>query len=487
MVSFCLIPAGRVAAQTFKLLHDFTTLNNSTNSDGASPAAGLILSGNTLYGTTWEGGSSSNGTVFAVNTDGTGFTTLHSFTATRTNGPTIPQSPAPALTNNDGAHPQAGLLLVGGTLYGTTTAGGTNGNGTIFAVNTNGMDFTTLHEFTGVTDGGAPQAALIFSGTTLYGTASSGPDGNVFAINTNGTGFTVVHDFMGFDAAYPSGRLILSGELLYGVTKGGGTEDLGTVYAVYTNHGAMTLLYSFTNNPPGTDGGGFMPFGGLVLSGKTLYGTATSGGLSLASGTVFAVNTVGPDFKTLHEFAVLPPYPGGFGTNSDGASPIGGLILVGNTLYGTTAFGGIDGSGTIFSINTNGMDFKTVYYFAASHTNSSGIYTNCDGTLPWAGLLRSGCTLYGTTRGGGSAGSGTVFSLSFPPQLNIALAGTNVILTWPTNVAGFDYSGFTLQSTTNLYVAPVWNPVSPAPVIVQGQNIVTNPVSSTVEFYRLSQ
>src|SRR5712671_5671321 len=79
----------------------FTTLHSFTGSDGVSSYAGLILSGNTLYGTTYGGGSSGKGTVFAVNTNGTGFTTLHSF------------------IGSDGANPQAGLILSGNTLYGT--------------------------------------------------------------------------------------------------------------------------------------------------------------------------------------------------------------------------------------------------------------------------------------------------------------------------------------------------------------------------------
>ena len=81
-----LMPAGRVTAQTFTTLHGFTASASfpTTNSDGANPIAGLITnsSGNTLYGTAQSGGSSANGTVFAVSTDGTGFTNLHSFTAT---------------------------------------------------------------------------------------------------------------------------------------------------------------------------------------------------------------------------------------------------------------------------------------------------------------------------------------------------------------------------------------------------------------------
>ena len=107
MAGFGLLPAGRVTAQTFTNLYSFTAThaNSSgayTNSDGAYPTAGLILSGNTLYGTTQLGGTNGNGTVFAVNTDGTGFTALHTFTALVSIPPT-----ATELIR------QAGLLLSG--------------------------------------------------------------------------------------------------------------------------------------------------------------------------------------------------------------------------------------------------------------------------------------------------------------------------------------------------------------------------------------
>src|SRR5205823_2953467 len=106
--------------------------------------------------------------VFKVNTDGTGFTNLHSFTAL----------PAPySGTNSDGAYPQAGLLLSGNTLYGTAAYGGSSGDGTVFAVHTDGTGFTNLHSFTALDqtyytnrDGADPQAALTMSGNTLYGT-----------------------------------------------------------------------------------------------------------------------------------------------------------------------------------------------------------------------------------------------------------------------------------------------------------------------------
>jgi uncharacterized repeat protein (TIGR03803 family) len=450
-VGLVLILAGRVTAQTFTPLHSFTALDQThyTNSDGANPVAGVILSGNMLYGTAGAGGSSANGTVFKVSTDGTGFTNLHSFSY-----------------YNDGASPRAGLILSGNTLYGTASQGGEFAWGTVFAVNTDGSGFATLHSFTNGSDGASPVAGVILSGNTLYGTASQGGDfgsGTVFKVNTNGTGFTTLHSFTnGSDGASPVAGLILSGSTLYGtavgsVSGGSSTNYNGTVFAVNTNGMGFTNLCSFINDSEG----GANPYGSLVLSGNTLYGTARNGGSSLV-GTVFAVNTDGTGFTILHSFT----------WGCDGILPWAGLILSGNTLYGTAGEGGSSGRGTVFAVNTNGTGFTTLYSFTGGS----------DGAYPYAGLILSSNTLYGTSADGGSSYNGTVFSLFIPPQLAIISSGTNVILTWPTN-----YTGFTLQSTTNLVSPAVWTTNSPDPVLVNGQNTVTNPMSCTQQFFRLSQ
>jgi len=113
IAGLALIPVGWATAQTFTTLHSFTasSTNSSgvyTNSDGRVLSGGLVISGNRLYGTAPSGGSGGSGTVFAVNTDGTGFSTLYTFSA-------IPSSPP--LINSDGAYPNAGLILSGNTLY----------------------------------------------------------------------------------------------------------------------------------------------------------------------------------------------------------------------------------------------------------------------------------------------------------------------------------------------------------------------------------
>jgi len=136
----------------------------------------------------------------------------------------------------------------------------------------------------------------------------------------------------------------------------------------------------------------------------------------------------------------------------------------------------------VFAVNTDGTGFTTLHSFTDT---SGGANTNSDGGVPGCTLVLSGNTLYGTAAGGGSSGRGTVFSLTLPialPQLTVSPSAANVILTWPTNAAGF-----TLQSITNLGSSAVWTTNSPAPVVVNGQNTVTNPISGAQQFYRLSQ
>jgi uncharacterized repeat protein (TIGR03803 family) len=194
---------------------------------------------------------------------------------------------------------------------------------------------------------------------------------------------------------------------------------------------------------------------------------------------VFAVNTDGTGFTNLYNFtAVSNSVPYG---NDDGAHPWAGVILFGNTLYGTTDGGGTSGNGAVFAVNTDGTSFANLHNFEA--TSDLFPYDNGDGAYPRCGLVLSGNYLYGTANGGGSSGYGTVFRLSLPPpKLTIIRAGANVILSWPTNAVTF-----TLQSTTNLIPPAAWNTVSPGPVVVNGQNVVTNPISGTQKLYRLSQ
>jgi len=475
--------ADMVTAQTFTTLHSFT------GSDGDGPQAGLIISGSTLYGAADSGGSY-NGTLFKINTDGSGFATVHNFTALLND------------TNSDGAYPDGNLTLSGNMLYGTAYNGGTSGNGTVFKVNTNGTGFTTVHSFTATSgvnatnsDGANPEVGLILSGSTLYGTTERGGTsgyGAVFKVNTTGTGFTTLHSFTsGSDGETPGG-LLLSGNTLYGTTASFYSGN-GTVFKINTNGTGYAILHTFTITnfagfpnggptpaPNYTNSGGALP-SSLTLVGNTLYGTTFYGGSS-GNGTMFKLNTDGTSFTTLYSFAASSTNSEGVFTNSDGTHPIQftGLILSGNRLYGAAAYGGDSGNGTVFGINTNGTEFTVLHAFTETDPLDS---SNNDGANPQAGLMLSGNTFYGTTKTGGTLGLGTLFSVALSqPRLTIIRSGTNVVLTWL-----IDISGFTLQSTTNLVSPAVWATVTPAPVVVSGKNTVTNAASGTKKFYRLIQ
>jgi uncharacterized repeat protein (TIGR03803 family) len=132
----------------------------------------------------------------------------------------------------------------------------------------------------------------------------------------------------------------------------------------------------------------------------------------------------------------------------------------------------------VFVLSTNGTGFSTLYNFTPTPPYPAA-QTNNDGANPGAGLILAGYSLYGTTPYGGSSGNGTVFRLTFTPQLEIIPVGTNVILTWPTNVAGFDYTGFRLQAAAE--VAGTFTDVLGA------TSPHTNAITTGQQFYRLSQ
>ena len=276
-------------------------------SDGGTPFGDLTLSGSTLYGMTSEGGdwlcvSGGCGTIFSINTDGSGYRTLHEFGGTRA---------------GDGKTPLGSLILAGSTVYGMTSGGGDTDKGVIFSINTDGSGYKVLHSFgAGPENGMVPYyGALALLGSTLYGATSEGGTlggGTIFSINTDGSGFKVLHSFERLTVYYT------------------GQED------------------------------GSTPYGGLVLSGSALYGMTWSGGnwsnASSGNGTVFSFDTNGNTYTRLHSFGVSP--------DDNIAGPVGSLTPLGTILYGMTPWGGDGLGGAIFSLNTDGSGFKVLHEFS---------------------------------------------------------------------------------------------------------------------------
>jgi uncharacterized repeat protein (TIGR03803 family) len=381
------LPAWASVPET--LLYSFTG-----GSDGQNPIAGLVMdaAGN-LYGTTTGlyDGSADVGTVFKVAPNGQE-TVLHVFTGTP-----------------DGSNPYAGLLMdASGNLLGTTRYGGTLGWGTVFKIDTSGVE-TILYNFTGDLDGSNPTGALALDGagniygtTTGWGTTSARNPGNVFKLDSAGNE-TVLYNFTGgIDGDYPEGLLVLDAAgNVYGTTyyggSGPGLAGYGVVFMVDAG-GHETVLHTFD---PGT-GDGSSPLGGLIQGpGGFLYGTTSTGGAN-GFGTVFRVDIHGNE-TILYNFAGSP----------DGDYPARGLAMdaVGN-YYGTTGYGGT-GGGTVFRLTPAGAE-TVVYSFG----------DNSDGMTPYTDLVIDALgNLFGTTVFGGAAGNGAVFKVQVGlPLLSFPLA-----------------------------------------------------------------
>jgi uncharacterized repeat protein (TIGR03803 family) len=259
-------------AQTLTSLYQFGGLPT----DGSEPRAGLVqgTDGN-FYGTTYVGGTNDEGTVFKITPQGT-LTTLYQFFGGY---------------SSDGRYPWAGLIQGNDSyFYGTTITGGTNGYGTVFRISSAGT-YTTLYHFGGFySDGQEPEAGLVpgrdgnFYGTTFGG--GSNLEGTVFEITSQGT-LTTLYQFgsLPTDGHTPIGGLVQGSDgNFYGTTSGGGTNSgVGTVFRI-SSAGTLTTLYQFGASDNGADS-----YAGLVQgSDGNFYGTTELGGTNNTyGGTVF--------------------------------------------------------------------------------------------------------------------------------------------------------------------------------------------------------
>ena len=380
-----------LSAQTFRVLYNFT--------GSSSPYANglLVLSGDLLYGTTTGGGSSGYGTVFKINTNGTGYTVIKNFTALDTS----------TFTNTDGAQPMAGLVMWSNRLFGTTYAGGSGGKGTVFGVNTDGTDYVVFNNFSG-TNGKNPYVGLTLSGNILYGATAAGGISNkgaIFRLDTDGTGFGLVKSFISSEGILLLGGVTVGNGTLYGTTYDGGISNRGTIYSVGTDGNGFTVLKTFSY------GDGTQPRYGLVLSGNALYGITDGSGVN-SNSVVYRINTDGTGYNVIKRFSE-PDGPDG--TNADGSYLRGGLVLWNGVLYGTARWGGLYGNGVVFKVNPDGTGFAVLKYFSAVTGTSGGLYLNAGGMFPLGDLMVADGVLYGTTQYGGFYGCGTIYSVTIPP------------------------------------------------------------------------
>jgi uncharacterized repeat protein (TIGR03803 family) len=266
---------GTVFSMDSKTGSIITAYTFSGGSDGGNPNGVQIHAGDSLYGVTNYGGSADAGTVFSLNLPNGPETVLHSFGS----------------SSGDGSRPESILDGNAGILYGTTReGGGRHGAGTLFAVNPDTGDEHVLYTFRPNDLGAHPNGGLIRVGGKLYGTtfgnkAGCRPDcGTVFSRKSRSGVMKLVYAFPGGKAGEnPSTGLTRVGGILYGATRnGGGKCRCGNLYSVDPKTGTETAVYSFQGSNDGAN-----PESGLLNVGGTLYGTTTNGGTD-GFGTIYS-------------------------------------------------------------------------------------------------------------------------------------------------------------------------------------------------------
>jgi uncharacterized repeat protein (TIGR03803 family) len=434
------------AAGAMALPAQFTTLysfpGDAGTEAGAGPTAGMIQGANgNLYGATYGQEYALEPNFIYEMTPGGVVTTLYTFCSTCQEGGGVPGALVQIQPNGD--------------LYGTTTSGGSNGAGTVFMI-TPGGALTTLYNFcseSGCTDGGTPLNGLVqATNGYLYGTTSTGGangNGTIFKITPAGA-LTTLYSFCAVSGC-TDGNTVLGNLIqatngnLYGTTLDGGLNSGGTIFKI-TPAGVFTTLYRFcAASSTCPDGQG--PIGLMQATNGNFYGVTQGGGtgggtapctlfFGIPCGTVFEFTT-GGTLTTIYNFCSLPNCSDGaqpytqliqatdgylYGTNT-AAGPLtgagGGSPRRGSARYGASGGPGSDGGitpmypGTIFKISTSGV--LTMLDNFCVYPDSS-----C-GAVPVAPLVQAtNGTLYGTTTQGGSGecytldwnGCGVVFSLA---------------------------------------------------------------------------
>jgi uncharacterized repeat protein (TIGR03803 family) len=401
-----------------------------------NPLAGVIGNSNgEFYGTSSEGGAYGFGTVYKMNASGDVSVLVH---FTGTSGTAKGRRPFGRLVQS-----------IDGKLWGTTIMGGTQNCGTIFSLDPATNSLTTVVEFTGTTGnakGSSPQELTFDGDGNLWGGTTSGGangDGTVFNFDPVQNIFSTIVEFTGnggsFPGAHPSGALAVTPDgFLWGATSQGGLSDAGTIFKVSKNTGAFTNIRKFTFS------GGYEPAGGLLYDGGYVWGTTYRGsGVTFDTGTVYRVNTVTGQFNTVGT------------TKAPGGAVKGELVKdAEGQFWGATAFGGAGNAGTIFKIDPFTGLITTVHEFfetdvANGREPNGSLWLDANGTfwgtahggiggglfgivfkiVPATGFAvthrfssgRQGCLpsvtltasaadwLWGTTEEGGTSNYGTVF------------------------------------------------------------------------------
>ncbi|HNX27206.1 MAG TPA: hypothetical protein PKK48_07345, partial [Phycisphaerae bacterium] len=358
------------------------------------PYGSVILSNGVLYGTTVGVSSSSGGgTVYKLNTDGSDFEVLHSFTS-----------------STDGIEVYNGLTLVDGNIYGIARNGGSAGCGVLFKIDSSSA-FSVIHNFTGSGEGSYPYTAPTYYNGSLYGLTWGGwasGTSNIYQYNLSTGTYTSLYN-MTSPGVQPFGTVTVINGYLYGMNSDNrDTANHGNIFKYNLDSGSYEIVHTFAG---GTSGG--YPYDSLVWDGGTyVYGTTMGYAVwsedneestpkrseELADeGVVFRLNIETNEYTVLHDFSAQ---------TGDGAKPNSSMLIApdgwlygiahGNEIWGGTEYG------TLYRMRLDGSDFEVLHVFDSME----------DGNVPMRSIIWDDGIIYGTTAYGGYGtgdGYGTVW------------------------------------------------------------------------------
>lgn len=337
-------------------------------------------------------------------------------------------------TNGPGGETPSSPLVQGPSslVYGTTSAGGATGQGTVYSLDLATGVQTPLYAFT---EAAGADALTLGPDGILYGALQFGPEyGAIFSLDPATAAYSVLYAFkqsrIETDGFAPSAVAVTRDGTVYGQTRFGGAGSRGTVFEL-TKKGSLRVLLAFSN------AGGAVP-GPITLIGDALYGVICdkSGG----TGSLYKIPTATGQPQALLQFT------GGAG----GGCPVGAVVPAGHGVVdGIASTGGSHGLGLIYQMNEVTGAETVLFNFPAKlqsppnailaprgaviygvRTDPGGVFAfntakqtakqlggmtgeqALQSMLPLAGLLLEGRTLYGVTQIGGSFNVGTVFGLA---------------------------------------------------------------------------
>ncbi|WP_336518615.1 choice-of-anchor tandem repeat GloVer-containing protein [Pollutibacter soli] len=320
----------------------YKSLASFTSADGAAPYTGLEQAPNgKLYGTlTASGTPGTTGAIFSIDTATGTFTKIYSF------------------TEKDGSRIVNELTLgADGKLYGLATIGGSNAGGTLFSLDPVTNKFAVLYSFSS-TLGIYPTGKLArrIDNGLLYGTTTAGganAQGTIFSFDPATKKYTKLYDFSTAQSGQPVGNLTIGTDgLLYGYTDQTFfiPDNRGSIYSFNPLTKQINFLHTFN----GTNGAS--PRGGLLVSGSKLYGVTNSGGTGFY-GTVFSFDPLAKKHTIMYNLTLV-----------NGAYPLGSLALGSDGLiYGLTSIGGTGGVGVLFSVNPVNNAFRKLQNFTTTN------------------------------------------------------------------------------------------------------------------------